>query len=152
MCALSFTKVSLMNVAILAFGAYIFRIESSFQKILPLTSMKCPSLSFFITLGWKLILFYIRMATPACFLGQFAWKIVFQPFTLRYCLSLSLTWVSCMLQSAGYYLSILNCGFLIGMLCSLMLRNINDQRLLIPVILLLEVELYCVVLIFWVCS
>ena len=27
MCALSFTKFSLMNVAALAFGAYIFRIE-----------------------------------------------------------------------------------------------------------------------------
>jgi hypothetical protein len=25
----------------------------------------------------------IRMATPACSLGPFAWKIVFQAFTLR---------------------------------------------------------------------
>ena len=27
-----------------------------------------------LTLGWKLILFYIRMATPSCFLGPFVWK------------------------------------------------------------------------------
>ena len=58
----------------------MFRIESSSWKILPLMSMKCPSLSFLITLGWKLILFNIKMATPACFFGPFTWKIVFQPF------------------------------------------------------------------------
>jgi hypothetical protein len=39
--------------------------------------MKCPSLSFLMTLGWKLILLDIRMATPACFFRPFAWKIVF---------------------------------------------------------------------------
>ena len=82
MCALSFTKVSLMNVAVLAFGTLIFRIESSSWKILTLMSMKCPSLSVLITLGWKSILFDIRMATTAFFFRMFAWKIVFQPFTL----------------------------------------------------------------------
>jgi hypothetical protein len=40
-------------------------------------------LSFLITLGWKLILFYIRMATPAYFFRPFAWKFFFQPFTMR---------------------------------------------------------------------
>jgi hypothetical protein len=30
-----------------------------------------------MTLGWKLILLDIRMATPACFFRPFAWKIVF---------------------------------------------------------------------------
>jgi hypothetical protein len=40
-------------------------------------------LVFLITLGWKSILFDIRMATPACFFIPFAWKIVFQLFTLR---------------------------------------------------------------------
>ena len=75
MYALSFTKVSLMNVDALAFGAQIFRFESSSWKILPLMSMKCPSLS----LGGKSILFDIRMATPACSLGLSASKIVFQP-------------------------------------------------------------------------
>jgi hypothetical protein len=82
MCALSFTKVSLMNVDALAFGAQIFRNERSYWKILPLMNMKYPSLSFLITFGWKSILFDIRMAIPACYLGPFAWKIVFQPFTL----------------------------------------------------------------------
>jgi hypothetical protein len=72
-----------MNVDALAFGAYVFRIESSSWKILPLMSMKCPSLSFLIIMGWKLILFDIRMDTPACFFGPFAQEIVFQAFTLR---------------------------------------------------------------------
>jgi hypothetical protein len=82
MCALSFTKVSLMNVAALVFGAQIFRIESSSWKILPLMIMKCPSFSFLMTLGWKSILLDIRMTTPACFFRPFAWKIVFQPLIL----------------------------------------------------------------------
>ena len=83
MCVLSFTNVSLMNVAALVFGSWIFRIESFSWKILPMMSMKCPFLSFLMTLGWKSILFDIRMATPACFFRPFAWKIVFQSFTLR---------------------------------------------------------------------
>jgi hypothetical protein len=44
-----------------------------------------PLLFFFDNFGWKSILFAIRIATPACFFGPFVWKIVFQPFTLRYC-------------------------------------------------------------------
>jgi hypothetical protein len=59
MCALSFTKVSLMNVAALAFGAQIFRITSSSWKILPLMRMKCHSLSFLITLGCYSILVWL---------------------------------------------------------------------------------------------
>jgi hypothetical protein len=47
-------------------------------KFFSLTSMKCPSLSFLITFGWKLILFDIRLGTLGCFLGSFAWKAVFQ--------------------------------------------------------------------------
>jgi hypothetical protein len=42
-----------------------------------------PLLVFFDKFGLEMILFDIRMATPACFFGPFAWKIVFQPFTLR---------------------------------------------------------------------
>jgi hypothetical protein len=61
MYALSFTKVSFMNVGALAFGAKVFRIE----RIL------------------KLILFDIKIATPAYFLVPFAWKIIFQPFNWR---------------------------------------------------------------------
>jgi hypothetical protein len=40
-----------------------------------LMRMKCPSLSFLMTLGWKSILSDIRMATPACFFIPFAWKM-----------------------------------------------------------------------------
>jgi hypothetical protein len=72
-----------MNVDALAFGAKMLRVESSSWKILLLMTNKCPSLSLYIyiSLGCKLILFDIRMATPACFCRPFAWKIVFQPFT-----------------------------------------------------------------------
>ena len=90
MCAMSFSKVSFMNVGSLAFGAQIFTVESSFWQIFPLIRMKFPSLSFLITLGRKSILFDIRMATPAISLGIVAGRNVLQPFTLRQCLSLSL--------------------------------------------------------------
>ena len=83
------------------FGTQIFRIESSSWQILPLMSIKCPSLSFLITLGWKSILSDIRMATPACSLGPFVWKIVFQPIPLSYFLYFSLRRVSCKQQNVG---------------------------------------------------
>jgi hypothetical protein len=129
MCALSFTKVSLMNVAAHEFGALISRIESSSWKILTLMSMKCPSLSFLITLGWKSISFDIRMLTPACFFRPFAWKVVFQPFTMRYCLSFSLRWVSCKQQNFGSCLcsqSVSLCLF-IGELNPLVLRDFKEK-------------------------
>ena len=46
-------------------------------------NMKCSLLYFLITFHWKLILFAIWMATPAWLWGTFAWKSLFQPFTLR---------------------------------------------------------------------
>ena len=64
--------------------------EGVFHYFHNLNIMCCPSLTFLITLFWKSILFDIRMATPAFFFRPFAWKIVFQPFTLMCCLSLSL--------------------------------------------------------------
>ena len=51
MCALSFSKVSFMNEGALAFGAWMFSIESSSCCIFPLTSNKCPSESLLMTLG-----------------------------------------------------------------------------------------------------
>ena len=39
--------------------------------------MKCPSLSLLIDISLKFILLDIRIATPACFLGPFDWKIFF---------------------------------------------------------------------------
>jgi len=46
MYALNSSKVSFMNVDALAFGAEIFRTESSSWYVFPLMNMKCPSLSF----------------------------------------------------------------------------------------------------------
>jgi hypothetical protein len=89
--------------------------------------MKYPSLSFLKTFG-MLILFNIRMATPACFLGPFVWKFVFQPFALRCCLVLALRCISCMQQNAGSCLHIQSvslCLF-IGELSPLMLRDIKE--------------------------
>jgi hypothetical protein len=96
-----------------------------------LLSMKCPSLSFLITLGGKLMVFNIRKTTLTSFFGAFAWQIVFQPFTLRSCLSLSLRWVSCMQQNIGscYVASLLVYGFFLGggELSPLKLRNIKEK-------------------------
>jgi hypothetical protein len=71
------------------------------------------------------ILLDIRKATLACFLGQFAWKSFFQPFTLRYCLSLPLRWISCMQQNVGSHLRIQFVGLclFIGELSPLILRD-----------------------------
>ena len=75
MYALSFIEVPLMNVAALAFGAQILRIESSSWMIFPLMSLKCHALSFLITLDWKSILFDIRITTPACFFNHLLGKL-----------------------------------------------------------------------------
>jgi hypothetical protein len=104
-------------------------IESSSWKILPLMSMKCPSLSFLITLGWKSILFDIRMDTPACFFRPVAYKNFFQPFILRKCLSFSLRCVSCKQQNDGSCLCrqfVCLCLF-IGELSPLILRDIKEK-------------------------
>ena len=89
--------------------------------------MKCP-LSLLIDFSLKSILLYIRLVKPACFLGPFDWKIFYQPFTLRQCLSLRLKYVSCM-QKDGFCFciqSISLCLF-IGELSPFALRDINDQ-------------------------
>jgi hypothetical protein len=89
--------------------------------------MKCPSLSFLITLGWKSILFDIRMGTPACFFRPFACKIVFQPFILRWCLSFSMRWISCKQQNVGSCLcsQSVSLWLFIGELSPLILRKSN---------------------------
>jgi hypothetical protein len=46
---LSFNIVSFMDVGALAFGAYMFRIETFFWWNFPLMNMKCPSPSCLIT-------------------------------------------------------------------------------------------------------
>ena len=40
-----------------------------------MTNMKCPSLSLLTGFSLKSVLLDIRIATPACFLGPFDWKI-----------------------------------------------------------------------------
>jgi hypothetical protein len=103
--------------------------------------MKCPSLSFLVTLGWKSILLDMRTTTPACFFRPFACKIVFHAFILRYCLSFSLRWVSCKQQNVGSCLcsqSVSLCLF-IGELNPLILRDIKEKSLLLPIIFVVNV-------------
>ena len=100
--------------------------------------MKCPFLSFLMSLGWKSILLDIRMVTPACFFRHFAWKIIFQPFILRQCLSFSLRWVSCKQQNVGSCLcsqSVSLCLF-IGELSPLILRDIKENNCFLLFLLL----------------
>jgi hypothetical protein len=92
-------------------------------------SMKCLSLSFLITFGWKSIFLDIKMATPDCFLRPFAWKCFFPAFYSEI-VSVFVTEV-CFLYAeiAGLCLhiqSVILCLF-IGELSRLMLRDIKDQ-------------------------
>ena len=68
---------------VLVFGACMFTILTYSWLIDSLIRMKCPSLSLLISFSLKSILLDIKMATPACFLGPFAWNIFFHPFILR---------------------------------------------------------------------
>ena len=99
-------------------------------------SIKCPSPSLLIDFSLKSVLLDIRMATPACFLGPFAWKTFSQPFTLSRCLSLWLRCVSCKQQNVGscFHIQSLSLFLFIGELSPLILSDINDQWLLTPVI------------------
>ena len=99
-------------------------------------SMKCPSLSLLIDFSLKSILLDIRMATPACFLGPFAWKTFSQPFTLSRCLSLWLRCVSCKQQNVEscFRMQCQSLCLFIGELSPLILSDINDQWLLTLVI------------------
>jgi hypothetical protein len=62
-------------------------------------------------------------------LGPFAWKILFQPFTLRWCLFLSLRRISCMQQNTASCLCIQSVGLchFIGELSLLMLRDTKES-------------------------
>ena len=100
-----------------------------------------------IDFSLKSILLDIRMATPACFLGPFAWKTFSQPFTLSRCLSLWLRCVSCKQQNVGscFRIQSLSLCLFIGELSPLILSDINDQWLLTPVIIFLFLFFFCVV-------
>jgi hypothetical protein len=69
---LSFSNVSLTNVSALAFGALMFRIETSSWWIVPLMNINYTSPSLLINFSRKSISLDIRMAIPACLLGPFA--------------------------------------------------------------------------------
>ena len=111
-------------------------------------SIKCPSPSLLIDFSLKSVLLDIRMATPACFLGPFAWKNFSQPFTLSRCLSLCLRCVSCTQQNVGscFRIQSLSLCLFIGELRPLILSDINDQWLLILVIIFV-----CVYVVEFVC-
>jgi hypothetical protein len=88
-----------------------------------------PPCLFLITLGWKSILLDIRMATLGYFFRSFAWKIVFQPFILRYFLSFSPRWVSCKQQNVGSCLCnqfVSLCLFIVE-LSPLIFRDIKEK-------------------------
>ena len=126
-------KLFFMNLGALALGAKMFIIETFSWWIFPLMNMKCPFSSHLITFGWKSILLYIGIATCACFLGPFAWKIFLHPFTLRYCLSLLLMCISHMQHNGGSVLCIqcVNLCVCIGDFYQLILRNFKERWLLI---------------------
>ena len=100
-----------------------------------MTNMKWPSLSLLTDFSLKSIVLDIRIATPACFLGPFAWYIFSQPFTLRQCLSLRLRCVSYMHKKDGFcfFIQSVSLCLFIDELSPFTLRVINDQRLLAPV-------------------
>ena len=108
-------------------------------------SIKCPSQSLLIDFSLKSVLLDIRMATPPCFLGPFAWKTFSQPFTLSRCLSLWLRCVSCKQQNVGscFHIQSLSLCLFIGELSPLILSDINDQWLLTPVIFFYFYFLVC---------
>ena len=109
-------------------------------------------MSFPICFGWKSILLDIRMATPVCFLWLFSWKTFFPARYAEVMFIIVAEVCFCMQQNDESCLCIQSvslCLF-IGELSPLMLRDINDQWLLVPNILLL-VLCVCVILFFWAC-
>ena len=75
-------------------GAYMFLIFMSSWWNLPLSIMKCPSVSLFMAFVLKSILSDMSIAIPALFSCPFACNICFQPFTFSLCRSFVLRWVS----------------------------------------------------------
>lgn len=136
LCALSFSRF-LTNVGALAFGGIYVQ---NWDFILVDFSFGEHEVSFSISFDniWLKVYFIdIWVATSACFLGPFSWKN-FHLFTQMLCLFLLLRCVSCMQQNAGFCFHIHSgspCLF-IGELSPL--RDIIDQWLLVPVILVLR--------------
>jgi hypothetical protein len=80
-CAFMSFSVCLMKLGALTLGAYSLIIIISFCCIPPFISMKFTSLSHLTNVSLKSTLFYVNIASSACFGGPFAWEIFCQPFT-----------------------------------------------------------------------
>ena len=102
MWALIFGSTCFINVGAFVFVTLMFRIETLYWWITPVVNMKWTSSSLLIDFGLTSNFLDIRIATPACFLGIFDWKIFYQPFTL----SLKFRCVPCMQQNDGFGLRI----------------------------------------------
>jgi hypothetical protein len=66
-------RVCLKKLGALTLGAYRLITIISFWSISPFITMKCPSLSHLINVGFKSTLSGISITTPACFGGPLAW-------------------------------------------------------------------------------
>lgn len=131
----------------------MFRIVTFSWWIFPLMNMKCSSPSPLLTFDRKSILLDIMMATPACFLGPFAWKTFFHPFTLILCLPLLLWCFSCMQQNAGtclHFQSVSLCLF-IDESSSSILRGIKERWLISCYVCFCRWLYVFVALCFWLC-
>ena len=105
---------------------------------------------FFINFGWKSILLEIILVTPAFFLGSVCLQNFFFPSPLLwgnvylYCWGVFLVCSRMQNDASCFCIHSVSLCLFIGDMSALMLRDINDQRLLIPVILMLVV-IVCVV-------
>ena len=86
------------------------------------------------------ILSHIKMATPACFVGPFPWNIFFHHFYTEVMTIFDIKVY--FLAGSWFQIHSGSLCLLFGKLRSLTLRDINDQCLLIPVILLLFASVY----------
>ena len=102
---------------------YVYNILASWW-ILPLSIMKCPSLSLFVAFVLTSIWSDISIATLAIFPSPFAWNIFFQSFTFSLCRSFVPRWVSCRQHMYGSCFLILQlpCVFWLEQVIHLHLR------------------------------
>ena len=117
-------------------------------RFFSLMSIKCHSLSFLIIFGWKSILFNIRMATPAYFLGQFAVNFFFSSLLLWGSVCLWHDTEVCFLYAAKCWFCLLiqsvSRWFFIWELSALMVRDIKEKGLFLTVIFIVTGRIMCV--------
>jgi hypothetical protein len=79
MYALNFSKVSFMNMNALDMVHRFSELRVHLCRFFSFDQYKVSLFVYLwlITFGWKLIIFDIRMATSACFLGPFIWENIF---------------------------------------------------------------------------